>query len=213
MPTAHLVAALSVGATANVGVPRLWFWVAFAIVSGARLLLFGHFLLLARRNLWSGLRLITSQLYQTTDERERAAIHESVAKETNEFVDGCLLAGTLALAAWTALFAVANQAPARELSSTSRSLLLVGAIVLVGTPILFRAPDCYTTYLGRRSGQMIGLTAVGLAFASLADDLLRGDPRIVAVLVGVVVLVARDLTETVQSIIAQRKYVGPALIP
>ena len=144
----------------------------------------------------------------TDNKRTRTEeIHESVATETDRLVDTCLLAGTIAFAAWTALFAVADQAPGSEISSTTRSLLLVGAAALVATPIVFRVPDRHTAYIGRRSGLFIGLTAVGLALASLAEDLHGEVPGIVVTLAAMAVLVVRDVLDTIGEISLQRSTV------
>jgi hypothetical protein len=172
---------------------------------------FLDYLRVGRRHLKAAFTLVTSSLYTATSERERQKIHESVATETDRLVDTCLLAGTIAFAAWTALFAVANQAPGSEISSTTRSLLLVGAAALVAAPIVFRVPDRYTAYIGRRSALFIGLTAVGLALASLAEDLLGKVPGIVVTLAAVAVLVLCDVFDTKGEISLQRSTVRRAL--
>ena len=178
--------------------PRPLFWWALAVVVAVRVAWFVLYVWFARRR--SPLRLMTSALYEGTDERRRAEIHQRVAEETNKLTDTCLVTGTLALAAWTALFAVADQAPASRLSPTSRSLLLVGSVVLIAAPILFRVPDLHTTYIGRRSAQFAGLIAVGLSFASIANDLLGGTLRVVVAASAVVILVARDAGDTTTEI-------------
>lgn len=108
---------------------------------------------------------------------------------------------------------MANQAHGSEISSTTRSLLLVGAAALVATPIVFRVPDRHTAYIGRRSGLFIGLTAVGLALASLAEDLHGEVPGIVVTLAAMAVLVVRDVLDTIGEISLQRSTVRHALAP
>lgn len=211
MPATDIVARGAVASTSHAGLPRWLLWAALIVVVAFRLLWFLDYLRVGRRNLAGALTLLTSSLYTTTSEEERQQIHESVATETDRLVDTCLLAGTIAFAAWTALFAVANQAPGSEISSTTRSLLLVGATALVATPIVFRVPDRHTAYIGRRSGLFIGLTAVGLALASLAEDLLGKVPGILVTLAAVAVLVVRDVFDTIGEISLQRSAVGPAL--
>jgi hypothetical protein len=56
----------------------------------------------------------------------RGAIHQSVAAVTESVLDNCVIVGTPALAAWTALFAVAHQVRGDELSSTTRAMRLIG---------------------------------------------------------------------------------------
>ena len=190
---------LAVGvAVAGTGLPRPVFWIGLAMVSGVRLLWFVLYLRFARNR--SPLKLLTSELYQGGNDERRLKIHQGVAAETNRMADTCLLVGALALAAWTALFAVAGQAPASHVSPVSRSLLLVGAAVLIAVPVFFRVPDLHTTYIGRRSGQYIGFTAVGLAFASVANDLLGGIAGFLIALGGVVSLVVRDVLDTIGEI-------------
>jgi hypothetical protein len=213
MPAADIVARRAVASTSHAGLPRWLVWAALIVVVVVRLFWFLDYLRVGRSNLAGALTLLTSSLYKTTREEERQTIHESVATETNRLVDTCLLAGTIAFAAWTALFAVANQAPGSEISSTTRSLLLVGAAALVATPIVFRVPDRHTAYIGRRSGLFIGLTAVGLALASLAEDLLGKIPGIVVTLAAVAVLVVRDVLDTIGEISLQRSAVAQALAP
>jgi hypothetical protein len=213
MPGTDVVARAAVASTtaSNAGLPRWVLWAALIVIVVLRLLWFLDYLRLGRHNLADAFMLPTSRLYTTTSERERQKIHESVATETDRLVETCLLAGTIAFAAWTALFAVANQAPGSEISSTTRSLLLVGAAALVAAPLLFRVPDLHTTYIGRRSALFIGLTAVGLALASLAEDLLGKVPGTVVTLAAVVVLVLRDVVDTIGEIGLQRSAVGHAL--
>ncbi len=213
MPATDIVARAAVASTSHAGLPRWLLWAALIVVVVLRLFWFLDYLRLGRRHLAGAFTLLTSSMYTTTSEQEREKIHESVATETDRLVDTCLLAGTIAFAAWTALFAVANQAPGSEISSTTRSLLLVGAAALVATPIVFRVPDRHTAYIGRRSGLFIGLTAVGLALASLAEDLLGEVPGIVVTLAAMAVLVVRDVLDTIGEISLQRSTVRHALAP
>jgi hypothetical protein len=146
----------------------------------------------------SPLKLMTSTVYGGNDDLK--VVHQSIAAATDRLSDTCLIVGALALAAWTALFAVEGQNPGSRLSPTSRSLLLVGAAVFIIAPMIFRIPDYHTTYIGRRAAQFIGFTAVGLAFASLANDLLGGVPRLVIAAGGIIVLVGRDICDSIEEI-------------
>jgi hypothetical protein len=192
-------AQLTVGvATHATALPQPVFWWALAVVTAFRLAWVVLYFFSACGK--KPLEIMTSGLYSKAGKERQKEIHESVAEKTDRLADTCLLVGALALAAWTALFAVADQAPGSQLSSTSRSLLLVGAAVLVATPLIFRVPNVHTTYIGRRSAQFIGFTAVGLAFASLANDLLGGVPRLAIPAVGILVLVIRDICDSISEI-------------
>lgn len=211
MPATDIGARAAIASTSHPGLPRWLPWVALLVVVVVRLLWFFDYLRVGRRDLAGAFTLLTGSMYSATSEPERQKIHENVATETDRLVDICLLAGTIAFAAWTALFAVANQTPGSEISSTTRSLLLVGAVALVAAPVVFRVPDRHTTYIGRRSALFIGLTAVGLAFASLAEDLLGKVPGAVVTLAAVAVLIVRDVLDTVGEVTLQRSTVRPAL--
>jgi hypothetical protein len=211
LPATDLVARAAAASTSHAALP-LWLpWAALLVVVVVRLLWFLDYLRLGRHDLAGAFTLLTSSMYTATTEPERQKNHEDAGTETDRLVDICLLAGTIAFAAWTALFAVANQTPGSEISSTTRSVLLVGAIALVAAPMVFRVPDRHTTYIGRRSFLFIGLTAVGLAFAWLAEDLLGKVPGAVVALAAVAILVVRDVLDTVGEITLQRDTVRPAL--
>jgi hypothetical protein len=193
------------------GFPPMLLWWALIVVVFFRILWFCHYGYLARRNLKLSRTLVTSRLYGVLDEHELEAIHEKIADEVNRLVDTCLVVGTLALAAWTALFAVAAQPPGSQISSTSRALLLVGSAALIAAPVLFRVPDYHLTYMGRRTALFVGLTAVSLALASIANDLLRGHPRFVVPLAIALVVAIRDVSDTIGEIRLQAKLLVPAL--
>jgi hypothetical protein len=194
-------------AVAGAGFPRPLFWVGLAVIAGLRLLWFVLYLCFARKR--SPFTLLTSELSQGGDDQRRLTLHQGVAAETRRMADTSLLVGALALAAWTALFAVADQAPASHVSSTSRSLLLVGAAVLIAAPIFFRVPDRHTTYIGWRCFQYLGFSAVGLAFASIANDLLGGTLGYLLAAGGAVAIVVRDVLNTVGEIKDERKLLKP----
>jgi hypothetical protein len=194
-------------ATAGFALPRPLLWLALATVAAARLAWLVLYLVFARGS--SPLNPMTSTPYPAASEHARAEIHQGVAAETNRMADTCLIVGTLALGAWTALFVVAGQGPAAELSPASRSLLLVGAAVLIAAPVIFRVPDLHTSYIGRRSAQFIGFTAVGLAFASLANDLLGGFPRLAVTAAAILLLVGRDLCDTIGEIRFEHQLLRP----
>ena len=204
---AHPLSGRVSSAVAGAGFPRVLFWVSLTVVAGIRVLWFVSYLYVARSR--SPFTLLTSDLYQGGDDQRRLTVHQGVAAETNRMADTSLLVGTLALAAWTALFAVAGQAPASHVSPASRTLLLVGAAVLIAVPIFFRVPDRHTTYIGRRSGQYIGFSAVGLAFASIANDLLGGSAGYLIAAVGALALVVRDVLDTAGEIRDERELLKP----
>ncbi|GEM_PF-5579679 len=204
-------AAGAAGARQAGGLPAAYLWAALALVAAGRLTWFACYLVLARRRLAAGFRLLTSELYQERAGSKRAEIHQAVAAEVNRLADTCLVVGALALAAWAALFAVSGQPTGSQVSPTTRALLLLGAAVLIAAPVFFRVPDLYLSYLGRSSALFTGLTAVGLAFASLGDDLLRGALRVAVPLAAVIALVARDLVDVAGEIRGQAAEVPPAL--
>lgn len=196
---AQLAASAGIGASA---LPRSLFWWALAVVAAFRLVWLALYLYFGRDK--QPLKLLTSELYSPTggddDQNRKLGIHQRVAAATDHLSETCLIVGTLALAAWTALFVVQGQTPGLRVSPTSRSLLLVGAAVFIAAPIFFRIPDYHTTYIGRRSAQFIGFTAVGLALTSLANDLLGGTLRLVITAGGVIALVLRDICDSIQEI-------------
>jgi hypothetical protein len=203
--------AVAASARAAGGLPAPYLWAALAVVVAVRLAWLMSYLVLARRNLVAGFRLLTSELYQAPTDTRRAEIHQSVAAEVNRLADTCLVVGALALAAWAALFAVADQPAGSQVRPTTRALLVLGAAVLIAAPVFFRVPDLYLSYLGRSSALFTGLTAVGLAFASLGDDLLRGVLRIAIPLAAAIVLVARDLVDVSGEIRGLAAEVQPVL--
>lgn len=205
------VATKAAAASVDGGIPPLLLWAALIAIVLARLVWFCQYMYLIRRNVKLGRTLVTSRLYEALNEAERQGVHEEVAAEVNRLVDTSLLVGAIAFAAWTALFAVAGQPPGAQVSSLSRSLLLIGAAILIAAPLLFRVPDYYLTFIGRRSALFVGLNAVGLAFASIANDLLRGPARIAVPLAVLIILAARDLSDTVGEIHLQTVTVGHAL--
>lgn len=168
-------------------------WSGLALVVLFRLAWLAKYVCVAGRR---SLRLLTSQLYDV-DEDAGGAIHQSVAAVTEKLLENCLIVGTLALAAWTALFAVAEQPPAKELTSTTRFLLLVGSAVLICAPMVFREPDRHLSYIGRSSTLYTGLAAVGLSLASIFYDLVHWWAGMAIAAAVAVVLVGRDIVESV----------------
>ncbi len=191
-------------------VPQL-LWAALIVIGLARLAWFGHYLFLVRRNLRAGISLPTSRLYGALSDAERQSVHEGVAAEANRLADTSLVVGALAVAAWTALFAVADQPPGLRISAPSRDLLLAGGAILIMAPLLFRVPDTHLTFIGRRSGLFAGLSAVGLAFGSIAYDLLHGPAQVAIPLLIMITLVVRDLGDTAGEIRLQGAVTGRAL--
>jgi hypothetical protein len=176
-------------------------WAALCLVVFLRIFWMGCYFQVARRQSFA---LQTSALYD-----DPAKVHQGVATVTQRLVETCLVVGALALAAWTALFAVARQAPADELSATTRALLLVGAAVLICAPLVFRKPDRYFSYIGWSIALYTGLTAVGLSLASIANDLLHGGVGVGIGLSIVVVLVARDVKDSISSVEELYRFVRP----
>lgn len=204
------VIATGVHATAASFPPTLLWW-ALIIVALLRVSWFAHYGLLARDHLMLSRTLVTSRLYGALDERSLGDIHANIAAEANRLIDTSLVVGAIAFAAWTALFAVAAQPPASHISSTSRDLLLLGSGILIAAPTLFRVPDFHLTYMGRRSALFVGLTAVCLSLASIADDLLHGYARLLVPLAIAVAVVVRDVIDTIGEMRLQAKLVAPAL--
>jgi hypothetical protein len=175
---------------------RLILWDGLALVVLFRLVWLGCYFQIAGRR---SFKLLTRSLYSAPDPQRRD-IHQRVASVTESLLDNCVVVGAIALAAWTALFAVARTPPADELTPTTRALLLVGAAVLITAPILFRQPDRHLSYIGRTIALFVGLEAVGLSLASLARDLLHGSVGLAIALIVVIVLVARDCVDSVNAI-------------
>lgn len=175
---------------------RIVLWAGLAVVVLFRLVWLARYFQTAG---WRSFKLLTSSLYSAPDPLRRD-IHQRVASVTESLLDNCVIVGAIALAAWTALFAVAKTPPANELTSTTRALLLVGAAVLITAPILFRQPDRHLSNIGRTIVLFVGLEAVGLSLASLTHDLLRGSVGLALAVVIAIVLVVRDCIDSVTSI-------------
>jgi len=175
---------------------RLLLWGGLALVVLFRLVWLACYFQIAGRR---SFKLLTSSLYSAPDPQRRD-IHQRVASVTESLLDNCVVVGAIALAAWTALFAVARTPPADELTPTTRALLFVGAAVLITAPILFRQPDRHLSNIGRNIALYVGLEAVGLSLASLTRDLLHGSVGLAIALVVVIVLVARDCVDSVNAI-------------
>lgn len=177
------------------GIPWV-LWVTLAVLALLRLLTIAYFF---RRKGFKAFTLLTSELYSVRTDDQRRKLHEGIAREVERLSDTALIVGALALAAWAALFVVDEQAPVSELTPAGRSLLLVGAAVLIGTPTFFRVPDRHLSALGRQAGLYLGLTTVGLAFASLASDLLHGWPSVCLASAGAVALAIREVWDSVET--------------
>lgn len=95
---------------------------------------------------------------------------------------------------------MAQQTPAREVSDTTRFLLLTGSVVLVCAPMVFRTPDRHLRYIGRSTALYTGLAAVGLSLGSIFHDLVHWWLGTALAVTVAVVLVARDITESLAAI-------------
>jgi hypothetical protein len=144
--------------------------------------------------------MLTSDLYSGIDDEQRKKVHEGAAREAQRLVDTSLVVGALSLAAWVTLFVVDTQAPSNALNPAGRDLLLVGAAILIATPTFFRVPDRYVTFLARDAGVYLGLTSVGLFFASLAADLIEGWPGVTLAITGSSALALRDFAGSVREL-------------
>jgi hypothetical protein len=83
-----------------------------------------------------------------------------------------LLVGSIALAAWTQLMAGATSGPVSRLSAMTQWLLLSSALVLLGTPAVFRTSGAFLTTVVRHFMTMLGLMMIVFSICSAMSDLL-----------------------------------------
>jgi hypothetical protein len=149
--------------------------------------------------------------YQQLSDEARKETHRRLLEETEAVVQTALVIGAIALATWVGLFATAGQAPVSTLNHSISGLMLAGGSILITSPILFRVRGRYLTFLGRCAGLYLGLTALGLALALVASDLLHGWPGDVLAIFGLGTLVGRDLLDSFEELLMQARIAtGPA---
>jgi hypothetical protein len=140
-------------------------------------------------------RALTTQVYRVggTPEQQAARRTRFFAAATGQ-VDTLLLIGSVALAAWTQLFAASGQVPGSLLAPITRDLLLISAGVLIAGPVLFRSAGGQLTFLGRESMMAIGFAALLFSLASATADVF-GPAGAVVVVVVVAAVIGRDVAE------------------
>jgi hypothetical protein len=131
--------------------------------------------------------------------------HQETIGISERQLDTSLVGGSVALAAWTQLFASSAGQPGSSISGTSLSLLFTGALVLIAAPMLFRTEGVHLTYIGRAIGSHGGFGLVILSLLSMVTDLVPGFVAVVAVVTGTA-LVARDSVEVVRHLQLQRAF-------
>jgi len=109
--------------------------------------------------------------------------------------DTILVLGSLALAAWTQLYAAAGTSGsfAAKLSDTTRALLFVGAIALIVGTVLFRSEGSHVTYIGRETMRNAGYAALAFSLASAFCEVLSTPAWVGVALAFLIAL--RDLAE------------------
>jgi hypothetical protein len=118
----------------------------------------------------------------------------AMVSAAERLVESALLVGSIALAAWTQLFASAGQRPASMLHPLTRHLLLCAALVLVAGPALFRISGRAITSFGRASAAAVGYSALLVSLGSALADLFGTTGAIAAVLLAAVLVVV-DIAE------------------
>lgn len=85
----------------------------------------------------------------------------------------CLIGGSVAVAAWTALFVTSTGgSKARtQISGASLGILLFAALVLISGPICARTRGTFVTYILRESSIYVGFCSMIIALCSVVNDL------------------------------------------
>jgi hypothetical protein len=143
-------------------------------------------------------RVASSGAYPGTP-AERGERHRRFFDASVQQWDSALLVGSVALAAWTQLFATFGERPAPPVSAFSQNMLLLSAITLVVVPGLFRSSGGEWTRLGRDAGMLVGFAMLIVALAGILDDLFGTWGSVAAVAV-VAASSAREIAQVYQEI-------------
>lgn len=128
---------------------------------------------------------------ETSDARR--ARHEAFYETTRGQFNTLVVVGSIALAAWTQLFANSGTGLGGGLTSITRNLLFVASATLLAAPLLFRNPNQELSFLCRESFTSIGYTALVLSIASALADLFSAAGTVIAALTIAAILVTDAL--------------------
>jgi hypothetical protein len=164
-----------------------WYWGLLLLIVAARAILAGYYLVRTAKKPTSpelrGWRALVAAFQQTTTEhqlRSRPDLpasqitqrHAALLEAARRQEDSILILGSLALAAWTQLYAAAGTSGsfAARLSDTTRALLFVGVLGLIVGSVLFRAEGSHVTYMGRDLMRSVGYAALAFSLASAIHE-------------------------------------------
>jgi hypothetical protein len=132
---------------------------------------------------------------------QRGKWHASTLEGARRQEETILILGSLALAAWTQLYAAAGtESLAADLSDTTRALLFVGVIMLIAGSVLFRAEGLHITLMGRELARAVGYAAVVFSLASALPQVF-GAPAWVGIALAFLVA-SRDWAEVAKLMMA-----------
>ncbi|MER5980070.1 hypothetical protein ABT142_26720 [Streptomyces sp. NPDC001857] len=137
----------------------------------------------------------TAQTSETIKNNARLAkVHAAALSEANRQFEACLLGGTLALAAWTVLFAAPPDGPISRIGNQTLSLLLIATTVLLSGPLLGRRNGSHLTFMIRETSTYVGFSASVFALCSAIADLAGKGWTVMALILAAAITV-RDLIE------------------
>jgi hypothetical protein len=161
-----------------------WYWASVLVVLAARIAWCGQYLVLTTLNpldsklrgwkrVRAAFRQTTAQLsFRRSRKRPSSDValqrHTAFIEESQRLETTILVLGSLALAAWTQLYAAAGTptSAANGLEAITRELLFVGVVALLGGAVLFRFEGSHVTTMGRETTRAVGFTAVVASLAS-----------------------------------------------
>jgi hypothetical protein len=193
----------------------IWYWIALLTILVTRIAWCGNYLVLSTMNPsnpelhgWAAVRAALKQTTTAVTLRkkkvpadQRAQRHVRTLEGARRQEETVLILGSLALAAWTQLYAAAGtDSLAAGLSDTTRALLFTGVIMLIAGSVLFRAEGLHFTLMGRELVRAVGYSAVVFSLASAIPQVF-GAPAWVGVALAFLIA-ARDWAEVAKLIAA-----------
>lgn len=195
----------------------IWYWGALLTILVTRIAWCGNYLVLSTRNPtdpklhgWSAVRAAFRQTTSTvtlrkarakTSTDQRAQRHARTLEGARRQEETVLILGSLALAAWTQLYAAAGtDSMAARLSDTTRALLFSGVVLLIAGSVLFRSEGLHFTLMGRELVRAVGYSAVVFSLASAIPQVF-GAPAWVGIALALLIAF-RDWAEVAKLIAA-----------
>ncbi|GAA1186981.1 hypothetical protein GCM10009664_60790 [Kitasatospora gansuensis] len=102
--------------------------------------------------------------------RTAARLQRQYVEAARRQFETSLLGGTLAITAWSALYA-AHAGDGFQISGFSLGLLFIGAFSLVAGPVIVKAEALFVSYMIRESAGHVGFSALFFSLCSIAWDI------------------------------------------